>query len=477
MSNEALLNSLSIIDEIANCYPILDTIVINDISVKRLLNFNQVYELDRRLGKGAFGAVSLYREKSTNNLYAFKEIEITDETDIKMLQDEVTILSKLSKDNRSIVKYHDSFIYDTTVVKTEETYIYEANVLIYVIVTEYISGFTLQDYILTLIACNATAIPNTIFNIALWLFSTIAYIHDAGYVHRDIKPENIMIDNAQKRFVLLDFGLTCSVRLKTKKVAGTPEFIAPERWNIEKSSIMRSFFKGSNLSILKKLDIWSAGITIYCMVEKRLPWSARNLLELGKQIIGPYAINYTCDNEIIKEIMNSSINRDPNSRLSADEIVHKMKSMLTTAIHKEPSLELTATISSGSIENYQDYEEIAINNEMLCPNMPLMNDKAHALYTLKSKRGHSTPMKIKDKVNKRQNSVPDKITHKISDLDKITLHTRRSGNDGTPGSFALRATTPSRISTPPRTSTPPPSPKMIQSSRTDMFTNLLSKFK
>lgn len=178
-----------------------------------------ILTVSQQSGKGKFGTVSCYRERSTDYLYAFKEISIKKKTNIGMLQDEVTALSILSRENNFIVKYYDSFVHVND------------NRIKYIIVTEYISKFTLHDYLDALIINKQIAPPTTVFNLVLWLFSTLTFIHKKGYVHRDIKPENIMIDIVGNRFVLLDFGLRCSIRQKTgsklklRQVAGTPEFI------------------------------------------------------------------------------------------------------------------------------------------------------------------------------------------------------------------------------------------------------------
>ena len=334
------MDLIKCVDDIASFYPIMDEVEINGVRLRHLLNFRSVYKHIKDLGRGAFGTVKCYKERATNNYYAFKEVIINKNTNIEKLQQEVSILYNLSHNNKSIVQYYDSFIYTNR----------KKSKVIYVIVTEYISGFTLYDYIDTLITENKFAPTTTIFNLSLWLFSTLSYIHDAGYVHRDIKPENIMIDDKHKRFVLLDFGLTCSSEdissSKQGKMVGTPDFIAPERWDLSKLSRKSSSPRTNDtLSIWKKSDVWSAGVTIYELVEQRLPWivdrqefhysnSKYNednhleaLLSLQKQITGSYPIEYTCPIPNIVSIMRMCLNRDPNLRPSSDHVLIQMKDM------------------------------------------------------------------------------------------------------------------------------------------------------
>jgi len=334
------MDLIKCVDDIARFYPIMDEVEINGVRLRHLLNFRSVYKHIKVLGKGAFGTVRCYKERSTNNYYAFKEIIITKNTNIEKLQHEVSILYNLSHNNKSIVQYYDSFVY-THRKKSQ---------VIYVIVTEYISGFTLYDYIDTLISNNKYAPTTTIYNLSIWLFSTLSYIHDAGYVHRDIKPENIMIDVKRKRFVLLDFGLTCSSEdissSKQGKMVGTPDFIAPERWDLSKLSKKSSSPRpNDSLSIWKKSDVWSAGVTIYELVELRLPWiidrqefhssyskynednHLETLFSLQRQIKGPYPIDYTCPISNIVSIMKMCLTRDPNLRPSSANVLLQMKDM------------------------------------------------------------------------------------------------------------------------------------------------------
>jgi len=51
------------------------------------------------------------------------------------------------------------------------------------------------------------------------MFRSLAYIHALAIVHRDIKPQNILIDTANHRLVLCDFGSAKKIEAGEKSVA------------------------------------------------------------------------------------------------------------------------------------------------------------------------------------------------------------------------------------------------------------------
>jgi tRNA A-37 threonylcarbamoyl transferase component Bud32/tetratricopeptide (TPR) repeat protein/TolB-like protein len=59
--------------------------------------------------------------------------------------------------------------------------------------------------------------------------------HAAGLVHRDIKPDNIMLDGADRRVVVTDFGIAKAVDgtdvplTATGLIIGTPDYMSPEQ--------------------------------------------------------------------------------------------------------------------------------------------------------------------------------------------------------------------------------------------------------
>lgn len=296
-----------ILEKIVSKMPIYQTYLFNETELPVLINFDDLYTKVKILGSGASGYVTCYLEKSTNIKYAMKELDITSVDMLNYAQDEANILKQIKKKicSDSIVKYYDSFIRE------------KDGHLVFVIVTEYVEGITLAKYVEQISMQGEVLSINTILKISYWLYHILDLIHKANYVHRDIKPDNIMIDTNKNRLVLIDFGLTCSTNQKSKIICkmnfpGTPSFMPPEATDKK----VQNKYK---LDRLKMADIWAAGLTIYFIIEKRLPWTEFMGNKLTEQITGNFEIEYSLSDPI-SNILSMSLERNPDNRADAATI-------------------------------------------------------------------------------------------------------------------------------------------------------------
>ncbi len=88
------------------------------------------------------------------------------------------------------------------------------------------------------------------------LLEGLSYIHHAGIVHSDIKPENILISD-DNQLVICDFGISIMAHTPIYFVAQTVTYRAPE--------MALSLAKVN----LPSLDMWSAGVILYEMINRR----------------------------------------------------------------------------------------------------------------------------------------------------------------------------------------------------------------
>lgn len=182
---------------------VASTVCISDeLPVGTLLHSN--FEIQKTLGRGAFGITYLALDKSLERLVAIKEYL---PSSFARRNQESTV-HPLTADDSEMFDYGLASFLDEarTVVKFDHANIvrvfafFEANNTAY-FVMEYVEGQDLKAYL--------KANPSLSEQQLLAIFSPIneglAKIHQLGYIHRDIKPGNIYI-RADGTPVLLDFG-------------------------------------------------------------------------------------------------------------------------------------------------------------------------------------------------------------------------------------------------------------------------------
>ncbi|KJZ72243.1 hypothetical protein HIM_08385 [Hirsutella minnesotensis 3608] len=127
----------------------------------------------------------------------------------------------------------------------------------------------------------------------------LEYLHYQGIIHRDIKPANILCTN-DYRVKISDFGIsyfrrlirdgeigdtiseseaTCrdfNDNLELAKTFGTPAFFAPELCYTSDSS--------EQPKVSEQIDIWSLGVTLYCLIYARMPFLAEDECQMFRKI-------------------------------------------------------------------------------------------------------------------------------------------------------------------------------------------------
>ncbi|CAI4039109.1 hypothetical protein SMKI_07G0800 [Saccharomyces mikatae IFO 1815] len=115
--------------------------------------------------------------------------------------------------------------------------------------------------------------------------SGLEHLHSRGITHRDIKPSNLLI-SSNGTVKISDFGVailstTGSTNIQSSheqilksKTLGTPAFLAPELCSTD-----------SEHCCTFAIDIWSLGVTLYCLLFGTLPFNANSVLELFDKII------------------------------------------------------------------------------------------------------------------------------------------------------------------------------------------------
>jgi len=171
------------------------------------------YRLERRLGRGGFGAVWLAQDERLGRSVAVKEIP-RDSMGGDRAGREAIAAARLN--HPGIVALYEA---------GEDA---QARYL----VSEYIAGDTLAD----LLSAGALS-DRDIAVIGIALTDALAHAHERRVVHRDVKPQNVIIPEAPQSAAgvakLTDFGIARLVgddpMTRTGDVVGTLAYMAPEQ--------------------------------------------------------------------------------------------------------------------------------------------------------------------------------------------------------------------------------------------------------
>lgn len=248
------------------------------------------YDITNELGKGAYSTV--YKCQKLGQIYAIKIVpksKIGDEKSLQRFQRELDSMALLNHPN--VIHLHDFFIHEDN----------------FCLVMDNCSGGELKNFIIK----NDKLNEPTAALIFQQVCQAVAYCHQCGVAHRDLKPENILIDRFPNVKVS-DFGL-CGYLTDGELMStfcGSPSYCAPE-------CLFGKEYDGT------KSDIWSLGCILFTMVTGTHPWNVLNQGVMVNQIrnaqyVVPDHISPEC-----KDVIESMIKVDPDSRSPLNEILQK----------------------------------------------------------------------------------------------------------------------------------------------------------
>lgn len=140
------------------------------------------------------------------------------------------------------------------------------------------------------------------------LFEAIHHCHSRNIAHRDIKLENVVVD-ATSKVKLVDFGLSINLTECNKvAVSGTPIYLSPEIINRTPHSN-------------KPADIWAGAVCLYRCVVGKFPFRGLNEEELYDQIKSGTVSLPTILTASLQELLSMCFVKDPEARITAQDIV------------------------------------------------------------------------------------------------------------------------------------------------------------
>jgi tetratricopeptide (TPR) repeat protein len=222
------------------------------------------------IGRGGMGSVYRGRDRQAERDVAIKLLHISDAPDSQRVMREATAAAKVR---------HDHLVPLLSLGHTPDGTTY--------LVMPLIEGPSLRQELQARRLLPAVEAAKLTRDLA----DGLAALHAAGIVHRDVKPANILLDRADGRAKLTDFGLAATIDRTTTiagSLGGTPEYMAPERFEAQATP------QPSN-------DVFSLGATLYEMLTGTPPYRGEVLAILRQAQTG---------DPLRPRILNPNIPRD-----------------------------------------------------------------------------------------------------------------------------------------------------------------------
>jgi serine/threonine-protein kinase len=216
------------------------------------------YVIDRRIGRGAMGAVYLAKDPRINRAVALKAIPIEKEFEDEELKEARLRFYREAESAGRLAHPNIITVFDAG----------EDKGLAY-IAMEYVPGIPLKQFT----DPKRLLAPKRALELCASAAEALDYAHNQGVIHRDIKPANLMYNPKEGHVKITDFGvarMTDNNSTKTGIVLGTPMYMSPEQLGAE--------------DLTGHSDLFSLGVTLYELLAGEVPFKATNIAVLMTKI-------------------------------------------------------------------------------------------------------------------------------------------------------------------------------------------------
>ena len=136
-------------------------------------------------------------------------------------------------------------------------------------------------------------------------------VHYQGIIHRDIKPDNLLLSDDQV-LKIGDFGVSEMFgkpdNMKVSKSAGSPAFMPPELCG-----------KHGEVSGTAA-DIWSMGVTLYCLKYGKIPFNRPGVLEIYDAIRLDEPVLPEDEDPAFVDLLTKILEKDPERRITIPQL-------------------------------------------------------------------------------------------------------------------------------------------------------------
>jgi serine/threonine-protein kinase len=216
------------------------------------------YVIERRIGRGAMGAVYLAKDPRINRPLAVKAIPIEKEFEDDELREARLRFYREAESAGRLTHPNIITVFDAG----------EDKGLAY-IAMEYVPGIALKSFT----EPQKLLAPKRALELCAATAEGLDYAHHQGVIHRDIKPANLLYNPKDGTLKISDFGvarMTDNNKTKTGIVLGTPMYMSPEQLSAE--------------DLTGHSDLFSLGVTLYELLIGEVPFKASNIAVLMTKI-------------------------------------------------------------------------------------------------------------------------------------------------------------------------------------------------
>ncbi|MET9093027.1 transporter substrate-binding domain-containing protein [Streptomyces cyaneofuscatus] len=170
-------------------------------------------------------------------------------------------------------------------------------------------------------------------DIGLQILQGLRAVHAASVVHRDVKPANVLV-REDGTAILVDFGIAtfegAAQVTRSGSVIGTPPYLAPE------------LFTPGSPGPAPASDLWALGITLYEMVEGRVPFAGGEVWEVQENIrqSPDPALRYAGP---LAPVIQGLLFPDPHERLDAATAEAMLREVLGAPLARNTTVPGAAT--------------------------------------------------------------------------------------------------------------------------------------